>query len=198
LEQFFDFRNRNIFEAVKRFSEYARSKNKHVGLDLYTPSLAPFVAQDYMLLSQCCDWIKPMSYCHVIGPAGVPLEISCLIQALEELCPNLHEQDIVQFFERVLQVPLPKSGEAILARGIPEEFVARELEKIDQLQLSDDLGIYPGIEAVKNPHFSLTIDQHILEKYLSHIQPKADGVIASWNVLYIPDENWKIMAELSK
>jgi hypothetical protein len=198
LQQFFEFRNRNIFEAVKRFSEYARSKNKHVGLDLYTPSLAPFVAQDYALLSQCCDWIKPMSYCHVIGPAGVPLEISCLIWALEVLCPNLHEQDIVQFFERMLQVPLPKSVEAILAQGIPEEFVARELEKIENLSLVDDVRVYPGIEAVENPHFSLTIDQQILGKYLAHIHHRADGCIASWNLLYIPDENWKILGEISR
>ena len=197
LQRFLDFRNKNIFESVKQFSEYARSKNKYVGLDLYTLSLAPFVSQDYALLSQSCDWIKPMSYCHVIGPAGVPLEISCLIRALEILCPNLNEQDIVQFFERVLQVPLPKSVEAILARGITEEFVARELDKIENLSLSDDVRIYPGIEAVKNPQFSLTIDQQILEKYLSHIHHKADGCIASWNVLYIPDENWKIIAELS-
>ncbi len=89
LETFFEFRNKNVYGRVNTFVDYARSQDKQVGLDLYTPSLAPFVSQDYRFLSQCCDWIKPMSYCHVIGPAGVPLEIFCLIQALQELCPKI-------------------------------------------------------------------------------------------------------------
>ena len=196
LETFFEFRNTNVYERVNTFVDYARSKDKQVGLDLYTPSLASFVSQDYRLLSQGCDWIKPMSYCHVIGPAGVPLEICCLIQALQELCPTISERDLIRFFERVLEVPLPESKQEIVRLGIPEEFVARELEKITQLQLPENVEIHPGIEAVKNPHFDLNITEEILRGYLMPIQQDADGVIASWNILYIPDENWEIMEDL--
>jgi hypothetical protein len=195
LDRFFEFRNQNIAAAVKKFSEYARSKHKQVGLDLYTPSLAPFVSQDYQLLSQYCDWMKPMSYCHVIGPAGAPLEICCIIQALEMFCPNVSERDLIEFFERVLGVTLPKSKQAILAQGIPETFVAKELAKIRNLPLPENIRIYPGVEAVKNPHFALNIDRDILERYLVQIQPYAPGFIASWNLLYIPDENWEIIGQ---
>jgi hypothetical protein len=198
LDKFFQFRNRNVYDVVKKFSDYARSQNKQVGLDLFTPSLAPFVSQDYQLLSEHCEWIKPMSYCHVIGPAGVPLEISCLIQAMKTLCSNLSEHNIIRFCERALGVPLPESEEGIAEQGIPEEFVAKELEKIHNLQLPDDIQLYPGVEAVRNPHFSLNIDKNILEKYLSHIHQHANGFIASWNLLYIPDENLEIMGNMMK
>ncbi len=95
----------------------------------------------------------------------------------------------------MLEVPLPESKREIVRQGIPEKFVARELDKIAQLQLPENVKIHPGIEAVKNPHFDLNITEEILRAYLTPIQQHADGVLASWNILYIPDENWEIMGE---
>ena len=193
VDQFFVFRAHSISCAINAFTEYASLQRKHVGLDLFTPSLAPFVSQDYRLLSAHCDWIKPMSYCHAIGPAGVPLEILCLLQALRSLCPHVSDFQRIAFCARFLNVPLPGTEELIEQQGIPEAFVARELEKIRSFALPEEIEIYPGVEMVKHPHFDLNIDQQILEKYLTAIEGKADGLVASWNLLYIPDEHWKLM-----
>ena len=195
LDQFFVFRAQSIFYAIKAFTEYASGQGKQVGLDLFTPSLAPFVAQDYRLLSACCDWIKPMSYCHALGPAGVPLEIVCLLRALRSLCPKVSDSQRIAFGARLLNISLPDAEELILQRGIPEIFVAHELEKIRSFALPEDIEIYPGVEMVKHPHFDLNIDQQILERYLAAIADRADGFVASWNLLYIPDEHWKLMGQ---
>lgn len=198
LDQFFVFRAQSISCAINAFTEYAGLQGKQVGLDLFTPSLAPFVSQDYRLLSANCDWIKPMSYCHAIGPAGVPLEILSLIRALRRLCPQVSDLQRIAFCARFLNVPLPGTEELIAQHGIPEAFVAHELEKIRSFALPEEIEIYPGVEMVKHPHFDLNISQQILEKYLAAIEGKADGLVASWNLLYIPDEHWKLMRQYVK
>jgi len=192
--KFIEFKKMNIYNTVKRFSDYVKSKNKKVGLDLYSISLAQFVSQDYKRLSKCCDWIKPMIYCHTLGPAGIPLEISCLIRALRILCPKLSENDIINFFNRIFDNKLPENENKILKNGISEEFVSIELAKIKKLKLSKEVQIYPGVETVKIPQFSTYIDKKILEKYLSQIKQKVTGFIPSWNLLYIPDDNLEIIA----
>jgi len=191
--KFIEFKNMNIYTTVKRFSDYVKSKNKKVGLDLYSISLAQFVSQDYKLLSKCCDWIKPMIYCHALGPAGIPLEISCLIRALRILCPKLSENVIINFFNKIFDNKLPENENKILKKGILEEFVSIELAKIKKLKLSKEVQIYPGVETVKIPQFSTYIDKKILEKYLSQIKQEVTGFIASWNLLYIPDDNLEII-----
>ena len=87
LPKLFDFKRRTIARIVERFSREARARGLQVGLDLYSYSLAPLVAQDYELLSRAADWIKPMIYCRAIGPAGLPLELACLQEALRGLLP---------------------------------------------------------------------------------------------------------------
>jgi len=193
LSKFIEFKNMNIYSIVRRFSDYAKSKNLKVGLDLYSVTLAPFVSQGYELLSRCCDWIKPMIYCHALGPAGIPLEVSCLIKALGILCPKLNENNIIYFLNRTFENHLPENVYQILEKGIEEEFVSVELKKIEKLRLSEDVRVYPGIEAVKIPQFSINIDKKILENYLSQIKKKVSGVVASWNLLYVPDYNLEIM-----
>ena len=87
MARLFDFKKRSIARIVERFSEQARGRGLQVGLDLYSYSLAPLVGQDYELLSRAGDWIKPMTYCRAIGPAGLPLELACLLEAFQALMP---------------------------------------------------------------------------------------------------------------
>jgi hypothetical protein len=49
--------------------------------------------------------------------------------------------------------------------------------------------IYPGIEAVRHPGFGIDIRKDTLDRYLENLPNWISGVIASWNLLYIPDEN---------
>lgn len=189
LEELSTFRKRSIQRVVGIFSDYARSRGLSVGLDLYSPSLAALVGQDYKLLSASCNWIKPMSYCHAVGPAGLSLELSCLSEALSTLCTGLKAADALAFLSGTLGWELPRSNTELLDSGLPEAILAGELERIDALSLCPDVRVYPGIEAVRHPGFGIDIRPATLKRYLKGLAGRAYGFIASWNLLYIPDDN---------
>jgi hypothetical protein len=190
LGSFSDFRCASIFEAVKKFSDAARGRGLKVGLDLYSASLAALVGQDYALLSPLADWIKPMAYCHAVGPAALPLETYCLWQALQICCPGLPNPK--QVLEELLGVSLPENREDLLEHGLSETVFGAEMKKIQAMALGQTK-VFAGIEAVQNPLFRIHIDAEILGRYLKALQARPDGFMASWNLLYIPDENLKLL-----
>ncbi|MEA2016445.1 MAG: hypothetical protein U9O59_07070, partial [Actinomycetota bacterium] len=192
IEKFVDFKSFSIYNTVKMFSDYARSKSMIVGGDLYTYSMSPVVFQDYNLLQECFDWIKPMMYCHTYGPAGIPLEILCLSRAFKALNYKLKEKSILEFFENIMGVELPKSLRSLTEKGIAEEFVSVELDKIEKLGLSERVDIYPGFEAMRMPGVCI-INKTILNSYIDKINKKVKGFIVSWNLLDIPESNLKFI-----
>ncbi len=193
LKKFMNFRNISIYDVVKKFSDYTKIKSMKVGADLYSFSLSQIVSQDYRMLQDCCDWIKPMMYCHTVGPAGIPLEISCLVNAFKIINSNLSEKSILKFFENIMGIELPESLDVLLEKGISEEFLSVEIKKIENLFLSSRLKVYPGFEAVKIPGVCV-IDEIILDKYIEQIHNKTEGFIASWNLLDIPESNLKFIS----
>jgi hypothetical protein len=195
LQELARFRKKSIQRVVERYSKYARNRGLSVGLDLFSPSLAGTVGQDYGSLSRCCDWIKPMSYCHAVGPAGLPLELSCLNDALSALCTDLREIDTLKFLGTTLGWDLPLSSEQLLKSGVPESIVAGELDRIQDLLGSEGAHIYPGVEAVRHPGFGIDIRIETLDRYLENLPNWISGVIASWNLLYIPDENLRHLSQ---
>lgn len=198
LEDQISFKKQNVVDVVSRFSEFAKSRGLIVGLDLYSPSIAPTVFQDYSMLSAYCDWIKPMLYCHVKGPAGLPFEIDCLWRALGSLNSSLAATEIKSFFERALRQSLPENRECLLKQGVPEEILQVELSRIKAEKIADDVRIYPGIEAVQLPEYGVDITPQIMEKYLAPVKKKSEGIIASWNLPSISEENLKLIGKTLK
>lgn len=193
MKEFMDFKNSSIYDIIKKFSDYAKIKSMKVSGDLYSFSLSQIVSQDYRLLQNCFDWIKPMMYCHTVGPAGIPLEISCLTNAFKIINSNLSEKSILKFFENIMGIELPERLDVLLEKGISEEFLSVEIKKIENLFLSSRLKVYPGFEAVKIPGVCI-IDEIILDKYIEQIHNKTEGFIASWNLLDIPESNLKFIS----
>lgn len=190
-----DFRLESIYRVVKKFSDFAKENNKKVGLDVFSPSLAGIVSQDYIMLSNLCDWIKPMIYCHSKGPAGIPLELYSLLKALAYLNSNLKESELIKVFERVLGINLPERIVDVLNKGVSENLLASEINKVTKLNLPKNVNIYPGFEAVQKYEIC-SIDEKILEKYLKEIvSTNVKGIVISWDLLDIPDENMKFMGE---
>jgi len=188
LEKFYDFRQQSIYQITKIFAEEAKRRGKLVGLDVFTPSLAPLVSQDYRLLARTCDWMKPMIYCHTNGPAGLPLELSCFIRGILSINPSLEEGQLIQEISRMLGVQLPDKINNLLRDGVPEEIIYYERQKIKDYNLGEGIKIYPGIEAVQIPGICL-INKKTLEKYLSLIlELGLEGIVLSWNLLQIPEE----------
>jgi len=194
LSHLFDFRKRSIARIAERFSAQARKRSLQVGLDLYSYSLAPLVGQDYDLLSRVGDWLKPMTYCHAIGPAGLPLELACLQEAFQTLSPRLGAAGVKRLLMGLLGWDWPGNVEELHQLGLSEEIIAIELKRISARKLSGGARIFAGIEAVRNPDFHIDITAEILERYLAHARQGATGIIASWNLVYIPEENLKVIA----
>jgi len=194
IKKFMNFKNFNVHDIVKKFSDYAKSKSMMVGTDLYSYSLLPIVSQDYSILQESFNWISPMMYCHAIGPAGIPLEISCLTNAFKVINNNLSEKNILKFFKNIMGIELPESLNVLLEKGISEEFLSVEIKKIENLCLSSELKIYTGFEAVKIPGVCI-IDEMILGNYIEQIYDKTEGFILSWNLLDIPKSNLKLISK---
>ena len=195
LKKFFDFRRKSIYKTTKMFADKARENGKLIGLDLFAPSLAALVGQDYKLLAEVCDWIKPMIYCHTTGPAGLPLELSSLLKALMNLAPNLEEELLIQEISRMLGVCLPGKRETLLKKGVPEEIIRMEMQKVNDSDLEKKTKIYIGWEAVQIPDIAY-IDSGVLEKYLSTIwKSNLEGKVISRDLLKIPDENLKLVGD---
>jgi hypothetical protein len=195
LEKFYDFRKQNIYQVVKIFADQAKQMGKLVGVDLFAPSLAPLVAQDYQLLARTCDWIKPMIYCHTSGPAGLPLELFCFMKAILEINPALDEIQLIGEVSRLIGVELPTKLNELLKNGISEYIISREIQKVKEFNLPEKVETYVGLEAVQIPGVC-HIDKSILKKYLkSVLEEDIKGILLSWNLWKIPDENLKLVGD---
>jgi hypothetical protein len=199
LKKFYDFRKQNIYQVVKIFADKAKQMGKLVGVDLFAPSLAPLVSQDYRLLAKTCDWIKPMIYGHASGPAGLPLELSCFMRALLNMNSALDEGRLIREISRIIGVDLPNQLNDLLKNGVSEKIIYREMQRIKELDLAESVSIYVGLEAVKIPGLC-NITAKILKKYLESVtEADVKGIILSWDLLKIPDENLRIVGDfLSK
>jgi len=195
LEKFYDFRKQNIYQVVKIFADKAKQMGKLVGVDLFAPSLAPLVSQDYQLLAKTCDWIKPMIYGHTSSPAGFPLELYCLLRAILDINPALNEGQLIDEVNRLLGVNLPTQLDDLLKNGISENIISREMQKVKEFNLPEKVDIYVGLEAVQIP-VVCHIDKSILKKYLELvIKEDIKGILLSWNLWKMPDENLKLVGD---
>ena len=196
LKKFYDFRKQNIYQVLKMFADKAKQMGKLVGVDLFAPSLAPLVSQDYQLLAKTCDWIKPMIYCHTSSPAGLPLELFCFIRAILDINPALNESQLIREINRIIGVDLPTQLNELLKKGVPENIIYTEMQKIKELNLPEKVDIYVGLEAVQIPEVC-NIDRSILKKYLESVaKADAKGIVLSWDLLKIPDENLKLAGDI--
>jgi hypothetical protein len=195
LKKFYDFRKQSVYRMVKMFADKARQMGKLVGIDLFAPSLAPLVSQDYQLLARTCDWIKPMIYGHTSSPAGFPLELYCLLRAILDINPALKKGQLIDEVNRLLGVNLPTQLDDLLKNGISEHIISREMQKVKEFNLPEKVDIYIGLEAVQIPGVC-HIDKSILKKYLeSVIEEDIKGILLSWNLWKIPDENLKLVGD---
>jgi len=196
LRKFYDFRRQNIYQILKMFTDKAKQMGKLVGVDLFAPSLAPLVSQDYQLLTKTCDWIKPMIYCHTSSPAGLPLELYCFIRAILDINPALDEGQLIREISRIIGVDLPTQINELLKNGVSENIIYSEMQKIKELNLRESVDIYVGLEAVQITGLC-NITERILKKYLkSVIETDFKGIILSWDLLKIPDENLQLVGDI--
>ena len=126
-------------------------------MDLYAPFMAPFVGQDYEILTAHADFIKPMLYRQTFAPAGMGFEYDLLKAAVPE------------------------------AEGYPEfamdlGFLHSQLEAMEPYTCAK----FPGIEINYREEIVPTSPEYVTESLEAVTSHGFDGTVLSWNIMEAP------------
>lgn len=196
-QSFFKYKNEQIYKIVKNYKQWAADRNKKIGLDLLSSGFSFFTGQDYSMLSTQCDWIKDMSYCYGMGPAALPLEIISLVNGFRTLSSGISEKSFLRFLERHTGFTLPESVSEIYNHGIDPINTIKELQMANK-KVSHNTPVYSGLEIVNSPYFATNITEEMVGLYSDLLGDGVAGIIASWNILHIPDSHFKVLGRRCK
>ena len=157
---FFKAKGHIVSQAVASVADSLRSRGLEIGMDLYAPFMAPFVGQDYAILSRHADFIKPMLYRKTFAPAGMGFEYDLLRKAV----PG--------------------------AEGYPEfamdvAFLDSQLDAMAPYPC----GKYPGIEINYREGIVPTSPDYVTESLEAVMRHGFDGAVLSWNIMEAPDSH---------
>ncbi|MBR6416184.1 MAG: hypothetical protein IKS22_08785 [Bacteroidales bacterium] len=155
---FFMAKGHIVSSSVATIADSFRARGLEVGMDLYAPFMAPFVGQDYGVLSLHADFIKPMLYRKTNAPAGMGFEYDLLRKAI----PG--------------------------AEGYPEfkmdkDFLDSQLKAMDKYPCAK----YPGIEINYREGVVPTSPEYVAESLDAVMDHRFEGAVLSWNIMEAPD-----------
>lgn len=156
-EAFFKAKGHIVSNAVGEIADSFRSIGLEIGMDLYAPFMAPFVGQDYEILTAHADFIKPMLYRQTFAPAGMGFEYDLLKAAVPE------------------------------AEGYPEfamdlGFLHSQLEAMEPYSCAK----FPGIEINYREEIVPTSPEYVTESLEAVTSHGFDGTVLSWNIMEAP------------
>ena len=157
---YFKAKGHVVSNAVAAIADRFHERGLKVGMDLYAPFMAQFVGQDYSILSQHADFIKPMLYRQTFAPAGMGFEYDLLRKAVPgaEGYPDL-EMDV--------------------------DFLDSQLKGMEPYAC----GKYPGIEINYRAKVVPTSPDYVTESLDAVMRHGFDGAVLSWNVMEAPDSH---------
>jgi hypothetical protein len=191
IARFLAFRSDSIAHLVGKLADECRRLGRSVSLDLFSPSLAPLVGQDYQRLKGYCDWAKPMTYRLARGPAGLRLEIPALIEGVAQNF-GLEEGRIVEWSARHAgfdQDMLRQTRE----EAVPLTFMQAEIEAA--VRAMTPVPAYFGLELVSQPGVIDVKAADVIGMIQAGRAANADGLIISWDLLHAPMEGLRALAE---
>ena len=144
--------------SVAAVADSLRSRGLEIGMDLYAPFMAPFVGQDYAILSQHADFIKPMLYRKTMAPAGMGFEYELLRKA----------------------VP---GATGYPAFQMDVAFLNSQLEAMASCPCAK----YPGIEINYRADIVPTSPAYVTESLDAVMQYGFEGLVLSWNIMEAPE-----------
>ena len=156
-DAYFKAKGHIVSGAVADIADSLRARGLEIGMDLYAPFMAPFVGQDYEILTAHADFIKPMLYRQTYAPAGMGFEYELLRKAVPE------------------------------AEGYPEfemdlDFLNSQLDAMEPYSC----GKYPGIEINYREHIVPTSPEYVTESLTAVTNHGFDGTVLSWNIMEAP------------
>jgi hypothetical protein len=191
LEPLLAFRRRTITRFVGEAAAIARGAGCAVGLDGFSPAIAPLVGQDLGALARCGDWTKIMSYGHTYGPAGLPFELLGLAEWLIAQC-GIAPTSALHMLTRASGLALPQTRADLRATGVAPHALASEVQR------AHARGVEPllfGIELVDIPGVAELEAQQIRADLRAIRAAQPHGVAISWDLRFIALERLKLLRE---
>ena len=165
---YFKAKGHVVSASVAAIADSLRSRGLEVGMDLYAPFMAPFVGQDYVILADHADFIKPMLYRQTFAPAGMGYEYELLRKVLPA------------------------------ADGYPDlkmdtAFLHAQLEAMEPYAC----GKYPGIEINYRADIVPTSPEYVSESLKAVLSHGFDGAVLSWNIMEAPLSHLELLKQHS-
>lgn len=156
--EYFRAKGRVVSAGVAAIADSLRSRGLSIGMDLFAPFMSVFVGQDYSILSQHADFIKPMLYRKTTAPAGMGFEYQLMLDAI----PG--------------------------AKGYPAfemslEFLNSQLEAMEGYPCQK----YPGIEINYRENVAHTSPEYVRESLDAVGKHGFEGAVLSWNIMEAPN-----------
>lgn len=190
LSGFLDFRLRTISAFVQTAAEMARSNGCAVGLDTFSPALTRMVGQNLSALDAICDWIKPMSYAHTLGPAGLPYELLGLAGWLAS--GGMSDVEAMQRISSASGLALPASQAALRADGLAPSALEKEMKTAKEQQVRTVLA---GIALVELENINRVSSDLLPAELGAYQSGGADGLVLAWDLWHIPLERLEQIAK---
>jgi hypothetical protein len=191
IARFLAFRSDSVAHLVGELADECGRLGRSVSLDLFSPSLAPLVGQDYQRLKGYCDWAKPMTYRLARGPAGLRLEIPALVEGVAKRF-GLDEAQIVEWSARHAgfdQDMLRQTRE----EAVPFTFMQREIEAA--VRAMTPVPVYFGLELVSQPGVIDVTPADVIGMIEAGHAANAAGLVISWDLLHAPIDGIRALAE---
>jgi hypothetical protein len=182
VRRFLGFRKASVTRLVRDAAAIARRRGSAVGLDCFSPSLAPMVGQDLGALDKACDWIKVMTYGHALAPAGLPHELLNLADWLVTR-RALDRTRVLDWLSAASRLPLGPTAEAVRKEGLPPEALASELRRARSAGVRTLLA---GIELVEIGGGARLQPEQITADLKAFQSAGVDGLVLSWDLRRIP------------
>jgi hypothetical protein len=153
--------------------------------DVYSPSLAPLVGQDFVFMGDYAKWVKPMIYRFGNGPSSLRSEIPALINELGAYLV-LEENEVLDWVGSQIE-ELRNLSLKQLEKSVPLNFMQTEIRKA--VNLFSETPVYLGLETVSIPGVMEIKPQHVKEILDIEIDAGVNGYVLSWDLLHTRIEN---------
>jgi hypothetical protein len=181
---YLDFRTRSVSRFIGAAAEVVHDEGLAVGLDCFSPALARMVGQDLGALDRTCEWIKIMSYGHAFGPAGLPFELTALVDWIVGR-GLAGEPEALAWLSQASRLALPATRTALCERGLAPEALAAETKRARATGVHEVLA---GIELVDVEGVTRLDRAQIAMDLWAFRAAGADGLALSWDLWHIPLE----------
>ncbi len=193
LKRWLRFRIDSVLDIVKETKSLVNAKGMRLGLDLFSPAFAEVVGYDLTDLSKLADWVKPMTYQFAMGPAGLRLETSALIEGLMSGF-GLSRDRIFEICRENIPWFTPEQYQLLKEKEVPMEWIESEMRVA--VQKMTGTPVYFGIECVSFPGVIDVHPEQAAALVQAAMNAGGDGAVLSWDLMHMPIENLRAMRKV--